>query len=214
MPRKTGSRRRDRELVQVYAWDEFALDEPEFLMGVVMEHHKREGNPENRLKVGEGGVKSFFPENGREHSIFVTGHGDVYSKVVSGADADVDADAEGGRHEHIVGNKLAALYGRASAAQEMHELVSRFDDQQRDVVTVLDAGPYETADELYKELSEAVPDVESDVIDLLQDRYGNVTDTEQETNGRNAMDYEKDTVYGEEMQEIYDNVVDVVRARL
>lgn len=203
------------ELMQLYRWDEYRVDDASFFLGVLMEHHTRNRRTYHRLDVDVGGARTFFPENGddeREHSVFVTAHGDVYSRLLTRADADPDEEA--GRHRKIVQNKFDALHGRATAAEKMVKFLNTFpDDVQDDVFHVLTTGPYKDAETLYTELQGVVPDLDTASHRERRERYGNVTDTEGFTNGRNATDYHSETAYGEEMQEIYHNVLDVVASQ-
>lgn len=211
MPTHIDTRTEDGQVTVLYRWDEYSVDEPEFMIGVVMEHHRRQRRGNDALSVDAGGAATVFPENGREHSVYVTAHGDVYSRLRTDTD---DVDAEEGRHTTIVDNKFGALYGRADAAEDMYGLVNAFAGEDRDaVMDVLDGGPYTAEEELYNELIDAT-DIDEETVESLREAYGNVTDTERRTQGRDIAEYGCDTVQGQEMQEIYDNVVDVVRSQL
>lgn len=226
---------------RIFTWPEFSREEPDIFKAVVMDHYDRHRDRVD-LELRGGtlrlDVEDVTEEAEREHAYIIDEDGD-FTSIYDSELLERRPDDETRRHKNMTEDRFTALYGRAVKAEEVAEYVAAFEEYGvEDAVLerfmegpVLEAVELEDAiadaydegraeavpDELYEEIGtvdlagESYVDAVSDLLEEDSSHEG--IDTEMYTKGRSLEDAMKDTKYGEEMQEIYDSVMDFVTVR-
>jgi hypothetical protein len=227
---------------RILSWPEYGREEPAVFQAVIMDHFDRHRDRGLDLELRGGTLRLEMEdetdEAERKHSYLLDEDG-AFTSIVDSDLMEVQPDDEVARHERITEDRFSALYGRAVKADDVAQYIESFEDYGvSDAVLdrfrdgpVLEPGELEDAiagaydderaeavpDELYERVGTvelAGDDYLEALDDLLEDDEAREEiDTEMYTKGRSLEDVKADTKYGEEMAEIYDNVMDFVTVR-
>jgi len=227
---------------RILSWPEYDRDDPTVFQAVIMDHFDRHRDRGLDLNVRGGTVRlqmeDVTDEAEREHTYLLDADG-TFTSIVESELMEVRPDDEVSRHETITTSRFNALYGRAVKADEVADYIASFEayDVEDAVLERFRDGPVvepedvedaiasaydqERADAVLDELYEQVGTVDlagasytEALEDLLEDdKVQDGLDTEMYTKGRSLEDVETDTTYGEEMEAIYDSVMDFVTVR-
>ncbi|MCJ7429366.1 MAG: hypothetical protein MUP66_03160 [Candidatus Nanohaloarchaeota archaeon QJJ-5] len=197
----------------VFRWDEYQEEDPRFLQGVMMEHFQRHDYGDERFRAEDGTIKLMFDDSPgteqRTHSMLVT-ESDIYSKIETDG-FPYDPEQEDARHISIMQDRMDALHGRAQAAQSIYETVASMDEQADTILEMLEDGPI-TDETEFEQRCDTYGIDKSEIEAILDEEPVVFPDTEQRSRQRSIDDYDRTTVKGESMRDIYDNVIDVVAA--
>lgn len=227
---------------RILSWPEYDREEPAVFQAVIMDHFDRHRDQGLDLELRGGTLRLEMEdetdEAERKHSYILDEDG-AFTSIVDSDLMEVQPDDEVARHETITEDRFSALYGRAVKADDVAQYIESFEEYgvSDAVLERFRDGPVLEPKELEDAIAETYDDERAEAVpDELYERVGTVElagddyiealddlleddeareeiDTEIYTKGRSLEDVKEDTKYGEEMAEIYDNVMDFVTVR-